>query len=195
MSRRAPIIAGAAALVVVLLVLVLLVLPKRSQISSAQGDLNKAKQDTATLQQQIAQLKVIQSKAPQIQQQMQNFANRIPPVIDNQGYIRLMQLLGQRTGADLLSLSLGNPAPASTGSFDVMTVSITATGDLTQVASLLFRLQNLPRVTKITSMSISPTSYPTLTVSISAETYTTDLQSGPGSQPGHQGTAATATGG
>jgi Tfp pilus assembly protein PilO len=87
-------------------------------------------------------------------------------------------------------------APSLPMSISVMPINILIEGSYFAVDEYLFRLENLPRLSKILSISLSTgsTGYPKLSLTLTANFYTTDTSSGPGSLPGAQ-TDAQAPGG
>ncbi len=85
-------------------------------------------------------------------------------------------------------LGVSNPTAAETGGYSAIGLTISVTGNFIQVSQYLFEIEHLPRALKVLNVTISPAEYPTLNSNLSVETYTTDVSSGPGTQPGPQGT-------
>ena len=68
-------------------------------------------------------------------------------------------------------------------------MTITINGDFFAVDQYLFRLEVLPRISKVLSISLAPgpDRLPELSLSIQADFFTTDTSAGPGTVPGAQG--------
>jgi Tfp pilus assembly protein PilO len=67
----------------------------------------------------------------------------------------------------------------------VVPMAITINGSYFAIDEYLFRLESSPRISKVTqiSLTIGQGGYPELSLSLTVDFYTTDLSSGPGSQP------------
>jgi Tfp pilus assembly protein PilO len=70
----------------------------------------------------------------------------------------------------------------------VLPMSITVEGTYFAVDEYLFRLESLPRISKVTTITLGLGSggYPTLSLAFTVNFYTTDVSAGPGSQEGSQ---------
>ena len=188
-GRRLPLIVAAVALVVALLVLFLLVMPKRSEVSAEKETLATAEQQQAQLELQLQQLTELKQQAQQTRKALDKIDTQIPKTSDQPGIIRLMQLATDKAGVDMTSQTYGNPAAATT--YSTISVSTAISGNFFQLDQFLYQLETLPRLMKVSSISISPAEYPILSLSVSAETFTSDMSSGPGGQPGNQSATTT----
>ncbi len=193
MNRRGPLFAGIAAGVVALLTLVVLLLPKISAVHKRQSELTQAQQQEQTLRAQLAQLQQARREAKDVQRKLAQLQTKIPPTADLPSLIRLLQGAADAAAVDFLSVSPGTPSPPVTGTgVSTIPTQITAQGSFFSVEEFLFRLEQLPRAVKITQLSISPGATAVsatlateeLSLSITAEVYTTDASAGPGSIPG-----------
>jgi hypothetical protein len=97
---------------------------------------------------------------------------------------------------DFMTVTPSSPALDTAGTTSTISTQITVSGEYFSVQEYLHRLERLPRVAKVMQLLLSPSEneagVATLTVSLTAEFYTTDLSAGPGSMPGHTGQAAIA---
>lgn len=180
---------AAAALVVALLVLFLLVMPKRSEVSAEREALTTAEQQQTQLELQLQQLTELKQQAQQTRRELDKIDTQVPKTSDQPGLIRLMQLATDKAGVDMTSQTYGTPTAADT--YSTISVSTAITGNFFQLDQFLYQLETLPRLMKVSSITISPAEYPILSLSVAAETYTSDISSGPGGQPGHQGATGT----
>src|SRR3972149_3282798 len=98
------------------------------------------------------------------------------------------------SGVDLLSMEPGAPTTSPTADFSIISMQITVDGTFFQIDQFLFRLETLPRATKVMNIDLTATAWPTLEAVVTAESYTTDVSAGPGSTPGHQERGGVAAG-
>jgi Tfp pilus assembly protein PilO len=83
---------------------------------------------------------------------------------------------------------LAPTAPTLPMGISLMPVNILIQGSYFAVDEYLFRLENLPRLSKVLTIALTAGSagYPQLALTLTANFYTTDTSSGPGSVPGAQ---------
>ncbi len=201
MNRRGPLIAGGVSGVVALVAVVLLVLPKMNQVGEARDELQKAEDQEVTLEVQLRALEDAQAAAPKTKKQLQKIANQIPGAADLPALFRLLQSAADRAAVDFFTFSPGTPTADASGGFSVILSQITVTGGYFALDEFLYKLENLPRAAKVTSIAITPTTTETggeeqeaapitasnLQMQLSVEFYTTDASAGPGSEPGPTG--------
>lgn len=186
MIKRPQIIAGVASLVAVILVYLLLLSPRTAAVTQGNEDLTTAQNLESTLTAELLRREDLQAQAPAMQRQLDENEHLIPKLADTSGLIRLLRLIADKTGVDFSVLSQSDPSTGDTGSFSTIQIQVSIVGRLDQVGQFLWEVENLDRAVKIVSLSMQPKEG-VLTVSISAETYTTDVNSGPGSPEGSQG--------
>ncbi|MEX0992080.1 MAG: type 4a pilus biogenesis protein PilO [Actinomycetota bacterium] len=186
MNRRAPIFVGIGVVVAIVLVLLVLVMPQRGKVSDAQAALETAQAAELTLRTELEGLLELKKSAPEFQRQLDQAKTLIPEQADIPGLIRNLQLVANKTGVDFAVLGVSNPQLSEQGDFSAIALTITISGTFIQVSQYLFEIEHLPRALKILNVTVSPTEYPTLSSNLSVETYTTDIASGPGTQPGSQ---------
>ena len=188
-NRRAPLYAGLAVAGVAILMVLLLVLPKMSQVSTAQNELDQAQSDQQTLESRKSALEDAKAAAPQARKTIAEVHKRIPPTADEPGLILLLQNAAISAGIDVLSLSPGTPVLDTTSGLSKITVGVSATGTYFDVTDFMYQIETLPRAAIVTNLSLAPgetsqTGVPLLTLTASIQTYTTDTSAGPGSEPG-----------
>jgi Tfp pilus assembly protein PilO len=207
MSRRAPIIAAAAFAVVAVLAVLFLVRPKMKDVSATNEQVASAQDQATALRAELASLKEAQANAPQVQGQIAQFKDAVPPTADLPGLIRQLTLAADESGVDFFTMTPGTPTLDPSGQFSVITTGISVTGTYFALDQYLFHLETLPRAAKVSSISISTgggtgapgvTTTNQLSMQLSANFYTTDTSAGPGSSPGPSGPGSSpgpATGG
>ena len=104
-NRRAPLYAGLAVAGVAILMVLLLVLPKTSQVSTAQDKLDQAQRDQQTLESRKSALEDAKAAAPQARKTIAEVDQRIPATAEEPGLILLLQNAALSAGIDLVSLS------------------------------------------------------------------------------------------
>ena len=188
-NRRAPLFAGLAVAGVAILMVLLLVLPKMSQVSTAQNELDQAQSDQQTLESRKSALEDAKAAAPQARKTIAEVHKRIPPTADEPGLILLLQNAAISAGIDVLSLSPGTPVLDTTSGLSKITVGVSATGTYFDVTDFMYQIETLPRAAIVTNLSLAPgetsqTGVPLLTLTASIQTYTSDTSAGPGAEPG-----------
>jgi Tfp pilus assembly protein PilO len=205
-NRRGPLIAGAAAGVLAILLIVFLVLPKMGDVSDARAQLVKIEDQEQQLQLQLQQLEAAKADSPQATQEIRNIDEMIPPTADLEGLLLLTSSAANQAGVDFFTVSPAAPTPSADGTFSTISTGISVTGSYFACEEFLHNLETLQRANKVLSLSLSggaggasetgtsgtsasteTTSTETvpgeLSMQLSAEFYTTDTSSGPGSTP------------
>ena len=108
-GRRAPIFAGIGVAVAVLIVLFFLVLPKMGQVKDANASLTESQAQQATLGAQLAALQQAQTEAPINRETIRKVQQAIPPTVDQQGFILLVQNAAVQSAVDVVTISPNNP--------------------------------------------------------------------------------------
>jgi hypothetical protein len=101
----------------------------------------------------------------------------------------------------------GTPSAATSNPVSVVPLQLTVSGGYFSVEEFLYRIETLSRTAKVSAVTLTPdasasqssgngapTTAPSLTAVVQANFFTTDMQSGPGSQFGHQGGTETTSG-
>jgi Tfp pilus assembly protein PilO len=197
-GRRAPIFAAVGVAVVALLVAFFLVLPKMGQVKDANAALAEAQGEQATLGAQLAALQQAQTEAPVNRETIRKVQQAIPPTVDQQGFMLLVQNAAVQSSIDVVTISPSSPVFDPATGLSTVTNSLTVTGTYFALTEFLFKVETLPRAAKTSSVTIAPTPSETnaslLTLSASVDMYTSDQSAGPGSLPGPtSGAAATTT--
>ena len=197
MNRRGPLIAGIAAGVLALLMIFFLVLPKMNDVSQAQDELTTAEEQEQELQLELSQLEADKEEAPAANQEIRQIDNQIPPTVDQEGMLLLLDGAATRAGTDFFSVAPGTPTAA--GVYSVIPTTVNVTGTYFALEEFLYNVETLPRAAKVLSLSLAPggggasdtttTTTTTTTVSelsmqLTMEFYTTDTSAGPLSIPG-----------
>ena len=193
MNRRAPIIAGVISAAVALLAVLLLVLPKMSDVSTTEEELQSAEDQEVALAAQLDALQDAEAAAPKTEQEIGAIEEQVPPTANLPSLFRLLQGAADRSAVDFFSFSPGTPAPNAGGTYSSIASQVTVTGGYFAIDEFLFLLETLPRAAKVTTLAVTPSGAATggttistsnLQLQVTVEFYTTDVSAGPGSIPG-----------
>jgi Tfp pilus assembly protein PilO len=188
---RTPLIVGVVGAILVLAIVAALILPKASQVRTTNGKLAKASAAELGLEVRLEALKGAQKEAPANRRRLAKLQSEVPETVQLPSVIRLLNATAEDSAVDFISVSPSTPALSLTGNVSTLSTQIQVNGSYFAVDEFLFRLESLLRVAKVTQISLAPQGeHPgTLQASLTAEFYTTDLSSGPGSDPGHSATS------
>jgi Tfp pilus assembly protein PilO len=196
-GRRGPVIVGAAVAVVVLLVAFFFVLPKLGQVKDANASLQDARAQQGTLGAQLAALKQSQADAPKNREIIRKVQQAIPPTVDQQGFMLLIQNAAVQSSIDLVTITPTTPVFDPAQGLSTVTNAFSVTGNYFALTEFVFEIETLPRASKITAITIAPAPTDTdpslLTMTASVDMYTSDSSAGPGSAPGPTSGAASPT--
>jgi Tfp pilus assembly protein PilO len=199
-NRRAPIIAGVISAAVALLAVLLLVLPKMSDVSTTEEELQSAEDQEVVLAAQLDALQDAEAAAPKTEQEIGAIEEQVPPTANLPSLFRLLQGAADRSAVDFFSFSPGTPAPNAGGTYSSIASQVTVTGGYFAIDEFLFLLETLPRAAKVTTLAVTPSGASTggttistsnLQLQVTVEFYTTDVSAGPGSIPGPSETTGT----
>lgn len=200
MNRRAPIIAGVISAAVALLAVLLLVLPKMSDVSTTEEELQSAEDQEVALAAQLDALQEAEAAAPKTEQEIGAIEEQVPPTANLPSLFRLLQGAADRSAVDFFSFSPGTPAPNAGGTYSSIASQVTVSGGYFAIDEFLFLLETLPRAAKVTTLAVTPSGAATggttistsnLQLQVTVEFYTTDVSAGPGSIPGPSETTGT----
>jgi Tfp pilus assembly protein PilO len=182
--KRGPLIAALVAVGVIILMVAVLILPKASQVKAKQAEVAAAEQQEASLRLHLQQLQADAKEAPKNRKALAKLQAAVPPTVDLPGLIRLLNTTAAQSGVDFMSVTPGQPTISSSGGVSIIPATINISGGFFAIDQYLFRLESLPRASKVTSIQVAPSGFPQLQLSLSVEFYTTDVSAGPGSAPG-----------
>ena len=183
-GRRAVIVAGAAAAILALLLVLFLVLPKMAEVTTAENELQDAKAEQQTLSVQLNALKQARDEAPQNEATIRDIEGRVPPTANLPSVILFLRNSATVAGVQVLSLTPATPVPEPAGGFSSIAVSASGQGSYFALVKYLHELETLPRAATVESIDLSPSEGTVLSFAATITLYTSDVSSGPGSEPG-----------
>ena len=199
---RGALFTGLGGVALILVLVAGLILPKANQVRQRQEDLAKAQQQQTQLNLQLEQLKGAAKDFKKNQRQLRLLQQEVPETSQLPSIITQINSAADESAVDFMSIAPQSPGEGPTVS--TIPTQISVIGEYFAVDEFLFKLESLPRVLKVTSITVAPQSSGTadaavassgplqLKVDFLAEFYTTDLSAGPGSSPGHTGASALA---
>ena len=183
-GRRAVIVAGAGAAVLALLLVLFLVLPKMAEVTTAEGELQDAKAEQQTLSVQLNALKQARDEAPQNEATIREIEGKVPPTANLPSVILFLRNSASVAGVQVMSLTPATPVPEPSGGFSSSSVSASGQGSYFALVKYLHELETLPRAATVESIDLSPSEGTVLSFAATITLYTSDVSSGPGSEPG-----------
>ncbi len=166
------------------------------QVNDANATLTDLQAQQATLGAQLAALQQAQTEAPMNRETIRKVQQAIPPTVDQQGFILLVQNAAVQSSVDVVTISPSNPVFDPATGLSTVTNSLSVTGNYFALTEFLFKIETLPRAAKTTSVSISPSpsehEREPAHVDASVDMYTSDQSAGPGSTPGPTSAAGAA---
>jgi Tfp pilus assembly protein PilO len=183
-GRRAVIVAGAAAAILALLLVLFLVLPKMAEVTTAEGELQDAKAEQQTLSVQLNALKQARDEAPLNEATIREIEGKVPPTANLPSVILFLRNSATVAGVQVMSLTPATPVPEPSGGFSSISVSASGQGSYFALVKYLHELETLPRAATVESIDLSPSEGTVLSFAATITLYTSDVSSGPGSEPG-----------
>lgn len=183
-GRRAVIVAGAGAGVLALLLVLFLVLPKMAEVTEARQELEDTKAEQQTLSVQLNALQQARDEAPENEAAIREVDGMVPPTADLPGVLRLLRNAAADAGVQVLTLTPNVPTTAESGGFSSISVSASGDGSYFALVKYLHEIETLPRAATVQSVDLSPAEGSTLAFAATVTLYTSDISSGPGSEPG-----------
>jgi Tfp pilus assembly protein PilO len=194
-GRRAIIVAGAGAAVLALLLIFFLVLPKMSEVTEAEKELDDTTAEQAVLQGRLNALQQARDEAPENQATIRQIEGLVPPTAELSAVILLLRNAASVAGVQVVSLTPATPVASTTGGFS--TISVSASGECSYFAMVkyLHEIETLPRAATVEAVSLTPIEGSQLSFTATITLYTSDISAGPGSEPGPTETLVTTPGG
>ena len=193
-GRRAIIVVGAGAAILALILIFFLVLPKMSQVTEAEQELEDTTAEQQVLQARLNALEQARDEAPLNEATIRRIEQQVPPTADISAVILFLRNAASVSGVQVVSLTPATPVTATTGGFS--TISVSASGQCSYFAMVkyLHEIETLPRAATVDAVTLSPVEGSTLSFTATITLYTSDLSAGPGSEPGPTETVAVAGG-
>jgi Tfp pilus assembly protein PilO len=194
-GRRAIVLAGVGAAVLALLLIFFLVLPKMSEVTEAEKELEDTTAEQAVLRGRLNALKQAQDEAPENEATIREIEGLVPPTAELSAVILLLRNAASVAGVQVVSLTPATPTVSTTGGFS--TISVSASGECSYFAMVnyLHEIETLPRAATVEAINLTPIEGSVLSFTATITLYTSDISAGPGSEPGPTESLVTTPGG
>lgn len=179
MTRTNIILGVVVAIAIVVLAWLFLISPQNDELAQVEADIVAEQDQAVAVQAQIAGLEQVRSEAPQIEAEIAEVDSIVPSDPGLPSALRQLQAAADDAGVLLTAVTPSRPSPVADGEatgLHVMGMSMTLEGSYFQTVDFLRRLED-PSITargmEVTSVSLAKSDdlYPTLTVSITAQSY------------------------
>ncbi|HVM53150.1 MAG TPA: type 4a pilus biogenesis protein PilO [Acidimicrobiales bacterium] len=193
MNRRTILVAFAAAVVLLLGWFMLLWGPQGGRLSDARDRIDAAENENRALELRLSRLQAVQERAPELTAALSELRRAVP---DDPALAQLILDANQaanESGVEFLSIA---PSVPAAGSPATITLSINVTGTYEAVLLYLRRLEELPRIIVVDTLSLSPSQSEAglqLSVSLTARMFTNNAEAIAGPEPEAADPTATTT--
>lgn len=180
--RRNPLLAGGAVVLALILFAFFFVFPRGAEVRSVEAEVASAESELDRLTVALSAIQQIDPAA--IEVELAAYREQIPSTTDLPGLIESLVAIAKDSGVEVTSISFSGVGQSSAGGVASMPVSLSGSGTYFDIARFVFSLDQMRRLTKTSSISLSPQGEGgLLAFSLATEVYTTDLSAGPGSAP------------
>jgi Tfp pilus assembly protein PilO len=187
-DRRAPIIAAVVSVVVALLLMHFLVAPEKHKVAEAKGQLVQLEAQAGTLRAEVAAFMQVKAQQGAARNVIHNVTREIPRITDLPGIIGQIQDAANTSGIEYFSQTVGTPTAGLTGDYSTIPLNLNVSGSYSACTLFLYKLETFPRVAKVATVQLAPstgtTGEVTITMAITMTLYTLDSSAGPNSTPG-----------
>ena len=168
MRNRLILIAGGAALAVLVLWFLLLWGPQGSRLNDARDRRDVAQDRAEQLELQIARLRASQDRALGLAAQREQLRVAVPEQPNLAQFLLDANDAAERSGIDFISVSPSPPAASDVGEPAAVSLAISVSGGYFQVLDFINRLEALPRLVVIDTLTLTPEGADIGTVRLSA---------------------------
>lgn len=179
MSRLAWILLALVGVLVVVLWWFLLWSPTSEEIELTEAETEQVLVQAQQQRQRAAQLRQVRERAPEAEAQLALARTLIPQDVGIPALLRLLQTAADDAGVRLNSISPSAPSPTEIGeaTVEVVGVSMAIEGTYFQIIDFARRIED-PAITGRAllwnSANLSPSDYPTLSVTLSGQVFSRD---------------------
>lgn len=177
---RSPLLAAAAVALGVLVFAFTIVVPRGREVAAVEARVADEDARVVELRTQLAILEATPST--DVAAALASVRAQVPSTAALSDLIRLLSGAAVRSGVGLLSVTLTPGGQATSASVSTIPLAITVAGGYFDLARFLFELEHLDRLTRVSAFSLSDGGEE-LSMSVTAEVYTTDASFGPGADP------------
>jgi Tfp pilus assembly protein PilO len=173
--RRNVLLSALVALLLVALYYMLLFQPTREEIAAAQASMATVQAEQQAIQAEIFRLETVREQSPEAEAELATALAIVPQTTSSPSLLRQLQLSADDAGLTLGTVTLGRPVVSLTDpTLAEMSVAAQLTGSYFQVIDFLRRVEDPSisiRGVMWDAVSVTPTEYPELAVSLTGRTF------------------------
>lgn len=175
MSRQSILLAALAGILVIALWWMFLYSPGQEELARIEDEVAAAETEQVSLQQRVAQLEAVRSRAPETEAAIARVQSVLPDDPALPSALRQVAAAADDAGIELDAVATSRPSVLDEAvGLHSASISLSATGSYFQVVDFLRRLED-PQITArgitFNNLSVSPVEHPALTVSLSGEMF------------------------
>lgn len=179
--RRNPVLAAVVVALGLLLFASVIVFPRGREVGEVESKLSAADAELTELKTQLA---ILQSTPPtDVAAEVASVRQQIPSSAAIPDLLRSLRGAAEVAKVSLGGVTLSPGGPAANSSVFALPLAITVSGGYFELARFLFELEHLDRLIRVSNISVSGGGDGGLSLSVTAEAYTTDGSVGPGADP------------
>lgn len=179
---RNPLVSALLVAVAVLAFLFAFLLPKGAEVGEVESRIAAEEQALFARQSELATLQALDPAA--LAAELQRYRVAVPSTAELPRLLRDLTVAAATAGVRLITVTPANPQPAAATAASAITLSLNAQGSYFELSEFIFELEHLERLGKISTISLSPGGEGTdLALQVTTEVYTTDVSSGPATDP------------
>lgn len=154
---------------VAVLVVMFLVLPQYRQIGQIKTKQEAVRKQVAEAEATLARLKEAKAESISNRAELIKIANQVPDEPQLPTLIVAIQDVANQAGVEFISITPEQPAEA--GSYSIVPLKLSVTGQFRDIVDFLGRLYALQREVRVQTLAIVVQDYPTLSADMGAQTF------------------------
>jgi len=156
MKRSSIALIALGSVLVIVVWFMFLINPKRSELSDIDDQIADTQVQAQGVRGEVAALKDIRDSELTYRRAIAEVESSIPATPDLAAFIEAIDLLSIETGVEVLSLTPSPPSPLVEGQlFQALSINIDAQGQFFEALGFLYGLQDLDRLVKINSVTMT----------------------------------------
>lgn len=163
------------------LIVMLLVLPQYRQIGEIKVKQEQVRRQVQEAEATLARLKEAKAESIANRAELIKIANRVPDEPQLPTLIVAIQDVANQSGVEFISVT--PEAVSEAGSFSIVPLRLSVTGQFRDLVDFLGRLYALQREVRVNSVTIAVQDYPTLSADLGAQTFVMGQPKPPANTP------------
>lgn len=179
--RRNPLLAAVFVAIALAILALTVVLPRGREVGRVEAQVERASARVADLR---IQLGVLEATPPtDVAAEVAEVRRQVPSTAALPDLLHALTEAAETAGVTFRGVSVSPGTASATAAVSAIPISIAAVGAYFDLARFVFELEHLDRLLRVSAVSLAPGEAGGLTLSVTAEAYTTDVSLGPGTDP------------